>query len=309
MKHSKSAACLAMISAIIFLTANLGMATVANLGMATENDIRIQKVINKTRNDLGELAKSTISNEIADLMKTLDEQYSSWSKTCGKDFDPANAEGTCKVMADQMRETGIKLYRKLGKYLPSIQDRYQKSAKSAHQILNEESAIEPLNLYKETLNSYIPPKKGTNGTKLRPAEKGEPFRRTSQSISNLNMPGNLLNKLKKILPSFGAKAPTAIVAGASYVTMHENAITARDLALAFDEAAELLEQQKEYGTIVLAVTKGVEALPGMFGIQASQSAFTAEPDQNVLDYYEQQEQYPDEGGIQTPQTGGLPEIE
>ena len=301
MKHSKSVACLAMISGIIFLA--------ANLGMATENDISIQRVINKTRNDLGELAKSNISNEISELMKTLEKQYSSWSETCGKDFDPANAEGTCKVMADQMRRTGIKLYRKLGKYLPSIQDRYQKSAIAAHKILKKVSAIEPLNLYKETLNSYIPPKKGANGKKLRLAGKGGPFRRASQSISKLNAPGNLLTKLKKILPSFGPKVPTAIVAGTSYATMHENAIIARELALAFDEAAELLEQQEEYGTIVLAVTKGVEALPNMFGIQASQSAFTAEADQNVLDYYEQQEQYPDEGGTQTPQTGGLPEIE
>jgi hypothetical protein len=299
MKHSKSAACLAMILGIIFLTANLGIAQ-------TENDIRIQRVINKTRADLGELAKSNISNEIADLMKTLDVQYSSWSETCGKDFDPANAKGTCKVMADQMRETGIKLYKKLGEYLPSIQDRYEKSAIAAHKVLEDVSAIEPLNLYKDTLNSYIPPKKGTNGKKPEP---GKPFRRVSQNISKLNVPGNLLNKLKKILPSFGSKVPTAIVAGTSYVTMHENAITARDLALAFDEAAELLEQQKEYGTIVLAVTKGVEALPGMFGIQASQTAFTAEPDQNVLDYYERHEQDSDEGGTPTPTTDGLPEIE
>lgn len=245
--------------------------------------VAIQRVITNTRSELGQLATSNKAQEIAELMKKFDTQYETWSASCGRgeNFDPDHADGACRAMASQMRETGIALYGKLSEYLPDVAGRYEQGARSAKKIVDGTALDKtPAELYRATMDGISDTPKLD---RLSPGDEGSPF---DLAMNDFPDPTEkMFAALEKLVPDFGKEIPDSVRAGNAQVTMMKKAKRARYLAGQFQKAMFVLESQREYGEIIFNATKAVAAMPQVLGIQYTGTRLTAKPNQKVLDYY------------------------
>jgi hypothetical protein len=245
--------------------------------------VAIQRVINNTRSELGQLAASTEAQEIAKLMQRFDAQYQTWNQTCGggENFDPRQAGDACKAMADQMRETGVQLYGKLAEYLPNVAARYEQGAGSAARIVQADGSRQsPADLFRAAMG-------GTQGAKVPGvrASEGEdsPFDLETDDFPDPTE--EMFSVLEKLVPDFGKETPEVIRAGNTQVSMMKKAKKARYLAAQFEKARFVLESQREYGEIIFNATQAVSAMPKILGLQYTGTRLQAKPNQRVLDYY------------------------
>jgi hypothetical protein len=264
--------------------------------------VAIQKVITNTRSELGQLASSTKAKEIAELMKKFDTQYETWSNACGaaENFDPEQASDACKAMAEQMRATGILLYGKLGDYLPDVAARYEQGARSARKLVESMALNQtPSGLYQSTMDGISDaPRLGTLGS----GDAGSPFDLEMDDFPDPTE--KMFAVLEKLVPDFGKEIPETVRAGNAQVTMMKKAQRARYLANQFGKAKLVLESQREYGEIIFNVTKAVNAMPEVLGIQYTGTRLTAKPNQKVLEHYRKGTNVPDTAGA-GKKTGGF----
>jgi hypothetical protein len=246
--------------------------------------VAIQRVITNTRSELGQLASSSKAKEIAELMKKFDTQYQTWSTTCGtgEDFDPERASDACKAMAEQMRETGIALYGRLSEYLPDVAARYEQGARSARKIIETKGLDQtPAGLYDSTMNGISgAPRVG----QIAGGDESSPF---DLEIDDFPDPTDkMFAVLEKLVPDFGKEIPEVVRAGNAQVSMTKKAHRARFLADQFAKARLVLESQREYGEIIFNVTKAVNAMPEVLGIQYTGTRLASKPNQKVIEYYQ-----------------------
>lgn len=268
---------------IILLITGMLILCLSGVGYASQG-VAIQRVITNTRSELGQLASSMKANEIAELMKKFDTQYNTWSKTCGAgdDFDPERASDACKVMAEQMRETGIALYGKLSEYLPDVAARYEQGAKAARKIVETRGLDQtPVGLYESTINGISgAPKLG----QITGGDESSPFDLEMDDF--LDPTDKMFSVLEKLVPDFGKEIPEVVRAGNAQVSMMKKANRARFLSDQFAKAKMVLESQKEYGEIIFNVTRAVNAMPQVLGIQYTGARLMSKPNQKVLQYYQ-----------------------
>lgn len=264
---------------LIFLFAGISTVHAAGEGVA------IQRVITNTRAELGQLATSSKAIEVSKLMEKFDTQYTTWDKSCGEQFDPGQmneVNDACKMEAEQMRETGIKLYSKLSKYLPDVAARYKQGALSAQQIVQEKvRGYTPAELYERT-------RKGVQSTKPHVAGMGEGGQGGPYPVMRDDFPDQtqeLFTALEKLVPDFGHQAPEGVRAGNTQINMSRKAEKARYLAAQFEKAKFALESQRDYGQIIFSTTEAVKAMPKVLGIQYTGTHLSATPNRKVLDYY------------------------
>jgi len=266
----------------ILLLAGIWLLVLPAAGYASQG-VAIQRVINNTRSELGQLASSPKATEIAELMKKFDAQYETWSQSCGggENFDPRAASDACKAMAVQMRETGIQLYSKLSDYLPDVAARYEQGARSARAIVERGTRNQtPAALYKATIDGISEDAKvGV----LSPGDPESPFDLVMDDFPDPTE--KMFAVLEKLVPDFGKEMPEAVRAGTSQVDMIKKARRARYLAEQFSKARFILESQREYGEIIFNATKALSAMPQVLGIQYTGTRLTAKPNQKVLEYY------------------------
>jgi len=263
------------------------LTTVLAIGLSAASyaaqGVAIQRVITNTRSELGQLATSNKAREIAELMKKFDTQYQTWSSSCGggENFDPAQASDACVAMADQMRETGIALYGKLGEYLPDVAVRYEQGARSAKKIMGANALDQtPAVLYQSTMDGISEaPRLGT----LSQGDKGSPFDLEMDDFPDPTE--KMFAVLEKLVPDFGKEIPEVVRAGNAQITMMKKARRARFLANQFRKAKFVLESQRDYGEIIFSATKAVNAMPQVLGIQYTGTRLMARPNQKVLNYY------------------------
>ncbi len=245
--------------------------------------VAIQRVISNTRSELGQLATSAKAREIADLMQRFDRQYETWNQTCGNnnDFNPDQVSDTCRQMAEQMRETGIRLYSGLAEYLPGVAARYSQGAASSARILGSSLGDQtPAGLYQNAMDGISQvPKLGN----LAPGESGSPFDLVTDDFPDPT--DEMFTALEKLVPDFSKEIPESVRAGNAQVSMMKKAQQARYLAAQFERAKLTLESQREYGGIIFGVTQAVSAMPQVLGIQYTGARLTARPNQKVLDHY------------------------
>lgn len=251
---------------------------------AQPEGVAIQRVINNTRAELGQLAASESAREIADLMQTFDLQYQTWNQACGggESFDPRHPGDACKTMADQMRETGIRLYIQLSEYLPGVASRYEQGARNAARILanvgdGDQSAAD---LYKSAMQGgNAGPPMGT----LTAGDGDGPFQLAMDDYADPT--DEMFAMLEKLVPDFGKEIPEAVRAGNTQVSMNAKAKRARHLAAQIEKARFVLESKREYGEIILNTTQAVGIMPQILGLQVTGTRLSAQPNQKVLDYY------------------------
>lgn len=244
--------------------------------------VAVQRIINNTRSELGQLATSAKASEIARLMKKFDTQYETWNASCGgADFDPQQPSDACKEMASQMRETGIKLYAELSEYLPGVAARYEQGALSAGKIVSSQAYNHtPSELYSETMNGISGVPKMEVGKKT-----------VDDSPFNLEMDDfpdptdEMFAVLEKLIPDFGKEVPEIVRAGNIQISMDKKAQKARYLSKMFAKAKFILESQREYGQIIFNATKAVSAMPDVLGIQYTGTRLSSKPNLKVLEYY------------------------
>ena len=244
--------------------------------------VAIQKVITNTRSELGQLASSAKAKKITNLMQKFDNQYQTWSATCGEEsFNPNTVSDTCRSMAEQMRETGISLYGSLSDYLPDVAARYKQGASSANQILRTRLQSEsPNDLYRATMEGSS---ESPVLNQLSSSEDSNPF---NVEVGGFTDPTEkMFTVLEKLVPDFGHEIPEAVRAGNAKITMMKKADKASYLAEQFQKAKFILESQREYGEIIFSTTKAVSALPKVLGIQYTGVRLAAKPNQKVLDFY------------------------
>lgn len=249
---------------------------------ASEQGVAIQRVITNTRSELGQLANSGKAQEISGLMKKFDQQYTTWNETCGKgQFDPTQASDACKAMADQMRETGIELYGKLSEYLPDVAARYEQGANASASIV-QKNALNgiPSELYQQTRDGIFEPSGLEN---LSPGDAGSPFAVQMDDIADPT--DDMFAVLEKLVPDYGRETPGVVRAGNTQINMLRKAKKARFMAQQFEKAKFALESQREYGDIIFGMTKAVEAMPGVLGLQYTGTSLSSRPNQKVLEYY------------------------
>jgi len=285
---------------VSFLAIVLIVITCAGPTAWASNGVAIQKVITNTRAELGQLASSSKSREIARLLQRFDTQYNTWSTSCGgENFDPEAASDACKAMAAQMSETGIALYGKLASYLPDVAARYEQGARASDRILAR-SGIDrtPAELYQASLNGDADaPALGA----LDPGDESSPFDLAMDDFPDPT--DELFTALEKLVPDFGNELPEAVRAANARINMMKKARRARYLADQFSKAKFMLESQRDYGEIVFNITKGVSAMPKVLGIQYTGTRLYAKPNQKVLDYYNRAVHK--KSGSGKPQTGGF----
>ena len=251
---------------------------------ASEQGVAIQRVITNTRSELGQLANSGKAKEISELMKRFDQQYATWNESCGKGlFDPSQASDACKSMADQMRETGILLYEKLSQYLPDVAARYEQGANASAAIVSK-TALDaiPSELYQQTRDGISEPSGLEN---LSPGDEESPFAVRMDDIADPT--DDMFAALEKLVPDYGKETPGVVRAGNTQINMLRKAKKARFMAQQFEKAKFALESQREYGDIIFGMTKAVEAMPGVLGLQYTGASLSAKPNQKVLEYYRQ----------------------
>ena len=265
-----------LLTVAISLSLCFPMAALASQGVA------IQRVITNTRSELGQLASSDKAREIAGLMKTFDAQYETWSSTCGKEtFNPEQVSDACKEMAEQMRETGIKLYGRLSSYLPDVAVRYEQGAREAKGILDSQALNQtPAELYQATMDGIT---EVPQMAELSPGEADSPFDIELESFPDPTE--KMFAVLEKLVPDFGREIPEAVRAGNTHVTMMKKAKMATLLADQFSKARFALESQREYGEIIFSATQAVHAMPEVLGIQYTGTRLDARPNEKVLNYY------------------------
>lgn len=249
---------------------------------ASEGGVTIQRVITNTRSELGQLATSSKAKEIAELMKTFDTQYQTWTQTCGgQDFDPESAGEGCRQMAAQMRETGISLYGKLADYLPDVAARYEQGARASSRILQQQLGERtPADLYRETFNGVAEAPRLGN---LSPGDRDSPF---DLEMSDFPDPTEeMFTVLAGLVPDLGREIPEAVRAGNTKVSMMKKGRQARYLTDRFAKAKLALEAKREYGEIIFNTTKAVSAMAKILGIQYTGTRLHAVPNQKVLEYY------------------------
>ena len=244
--------------------------------------VAVQRIINNTRSELGQLATSAKASEIARLMRKFDVQYETWNASCGgANFDPQKPSDACKEMASQMRETGIKLYSELADYLPGVAARYEQGAQSAGQIvLSQAFDHTPSNLYSETMNGISDaPKLDVSGQ----SKDDSPF---NLELDDFPDPTDeMFVVLEKLIPDFGKEVPEIVRAGNIQISMAKKAQKARFLSKMFSKAKFILESKREYGQIIFNATKAVSAMPQVLGIQYTGTRLTSKPNLKVLEYY------------------------
>lgn len=280
---------------LIFFLASASAVYAAGEGVA------IQRVITNTRSELGQLASSSKAKEISKLMEKFDNQYNTWSNSCGQqDFNPDQASDACKEMAEQMRETGISLYGKLSEYLPDVAGRYEQGAKSARNIVQAKALGQsPADLYEKTKNGVQPEEPQVPG--VGGDSEGSPFALEMDDFPDQT--NELFAALEKLVPDFGHEMPEAVRAGNTQINMSQKAKKARYLGAQFEKAKFALEAQRDYGQIIFSTTKAVEAMPKVLGIQYTGTQLSAKPNNKVLNYY-RQEKAADSIKEKTPEKGG-----
>ena len=244
--------------------------------------VAVQRIINNTRSELGQLATSEKASEIARLMKKFDVQYETWNASCGgADFNPQKPSDACKEMASQMRETGIKLYSELADYLPGVAARYEQGEQSAGQIVSSQAfKHSPSELYSETMNGTSDaPRLDVGGQ----SNDDSPF---NLELDDFPDPTDeMFVVLEKLIPDFGKEAPEIVRAGNIQISMSKKAKKARFLSKMFAKAKFILESQREYGQIIFNATKAVSAMPQVLGIQYTGTKLSSKPNLKVLEYY------------------------
>ncbi len=264
------------------------------------NGVAIQKVITNTRAELGQLASSSKSRDIAKLLKRFDTQYNTWSGSCGgENFDPEAASDACQAMAEQMRETGIALYGKLASYLPDVAARYEQGARAAERILAGSGiGSTPAELYQASMNGDS---KAPALGSLDPGDESSPFDLAMDDFPDPT--DELFTALAKLVPDFGNELPEAVRAANARINMMKKARRARYLADQFSKAKFMLESRRDYGEIVFNITKGVSAMPKVLGIQYTGTRLYARPNQKVLDYYNRAVRK--KNGLEKTRSGGF----
>ena len=244
--------------------------------------VAIQRVITNIRSELGQLAASNKAQDISKLMKTFDTQYETWSSTCGTEtFNPDQVSDACKGMADQMRETGIKLYGNLSEYLPDVAARYEQGAKEAKGILDSKVLNQtPAELYQATMEGIT---EAPQLTVIAPGEAGSPFSIEMDSFPDPTE--KMFSVLERLVPDFGHEMPEVVRAGNTHVNMMKKAKRAEYLGEQFSKARFVLESQREYGEIIFSATQAVNAMPNVLGIQYTGTLLSAKPNQKVIEYY------------------------
>ena len=268
---------------------------------ATDEGVAIQRVITNTRSELGQLASSSKAKEISKLMEKFDTQYNTWNNSCGQqNFNPDQVSDACKKMAEQMRETGIALYGKLGEYLPDVAARYDQGAKSAQHIVQAKATGQtPAALYEKTKNGVQPEEPQVPG--VGGDSQGTPFPTSMNEFPDQT--DELFAALEKLVPDFGHQMPEAVQAGNTQINMAKKARKAKYLAAQFEKAKFALEAQRDYGQIIFSTTKAVEAMPKVLGIQYTGTRLSAKPNKKVLDYYRRSKKE-DSGKKRKPEKDG-----
>lgn len=272
----------------IFWFITLVLVSVTPLSYAQHEGVAIQRVITNTRSELGQLASSSKAKEISELMEKFDMQYNTWNNSCGQQtYNPDQVSDACRKMAEQMRETGITLYGRLGGYLPDVAARYEQGAKSAQHIVQTKALGQsPAELYEKTKNGIKPYESGSPGAG--PGRGSGPFDLVMDDFPDQT--DELFAALGKLVPDFGHEMPEAVRAGNTQISMAQKAKKSRYLAAQFEKAKFALEAQRDYGQIIFSTTKAVEAMPGVLGIQYTGTRLSARPNKNVLDYYRSKKQ-------------------
>ena len=273
----------------------------ASAAFASEG-VAIQRVITNTRSELGQLASSSKARRITELMKKFDTQYETWNSACGggENFDPANVSDACKLMASQMRETGIQLYGSLAEYLPDVAARYEQGARSTNRIINQKAVGQtPASLYQAAMDG------ATQAPKLDGlfTENGkEPFDLEADNF--VDPTDQMFSVLEKLVPDFGKELPEVIRAGSAQVSMMKKAKRARYLAGKFEKAKFMLESQREYGEIIFNATNAVSAMPQVLGLQYTGAGLSARPNAKVIEYY-RKKNIPVSPAVKEKKSGGF----
>jgi hypothetical protein len=264
--------------------------------------VAIQKVINNTRSELGQLASSSKAREIADLMDKFDTQYTTWSNSCAQQsYNPDDASDACKNMADQMRETGTSLYAKLSDYLPDVAARYEQGAQSAQRIVQATAMGKtPAELYEQTQKGVGPAGAAVPGVAA--GEEG-PFALAMEDFPDQT--DEFFTKIQKLVPDFGHEFPEAVRAGNAQIHMAQKAKKARYLAARFQKVKFAMEAQRDYEKIIINTTKAVEALPSVLGIQYTGSRLSAKPNRKVLEHYREPKEANPADAADSPKAGGF----